>query len=58
MLESPKRELKPRQIAGISLDPSLAADFKAEAAKRQMSLTKLFQEMWGVYQKTHHGQKA
>ncbi len=50
MVDSRQINRKPRRIMGLSLDPKIAADFKAEAAKREMSLTKLFQEMWGLYQ--------
>lgn len=57
MADSLKKEPRPRRIVGISLDPKHAADFKAEAARRGMSLTKLFQEMWGIYQKTGYGQE-
>ncbi|MDE8347389.1 MAG: hypothetical protein POH28_14640 [Acidocella sp.] len=38
-----------RQIVGISLSPDMAADVKIEAARRKMSLRKLFEEMWTDY---------
>lgn len=41
---------KTRQIIGISLSPKLAAEVKAEAAQRGLSLRKLFEEMWELYQ--------
>ncbi len=32
--------------------PELAAEVKAEAGRRNMSLKKLFEELWGLYQKS------
>jgi len=37
---------KTRQIVGFSLSPDMAADVKVEAAQRNVSLRKLFEEMW------------
>jgi hypothetical protein len=34
---------------GFSLPPHLAAEVKVEAAKRNLSLRKLFGEMWTLY---------
>ncbi len=42
-----------RQIVGFSLDPAMASAVKAEAAKRNISLRKLFEEMWEA-----HGKRA
>jgi hypothetical protein len=39
-----------RQIVGFSLPPELARTVKAEAAKRGVSLRKLFEEMWTSYE--------
>ena len=39
----------PRKIVGISMSPSMAVEVKEEAAKREMSLRKLFEEMWALY---------
>jgi len=39
-----------RQTLGISLPPETARAVKAEAAKRGISLRKLFQEMWSSYE--------
>ena len=39
-----------RQIVGISLSPETAAAVKMEAARRKLSLRKLFEEMWTDYQ--------
>lgn len=47
--DSSRRELRPRQIIGISLPPDIAADVKMEAARRNVSLRQLFQEMWTLY---------
>ena len=47
-----------RRIVGFSLPPNIAVDVKAEAAKRQLSLTALFQEMWSDYlAKTKKGRR-
>lgn len=40
---------KERQIVGFSITPVLAREVKQEAARRGMSLRKLFEEMWGLY---------
>lgn len=42
----------PRQIVGFSMSPELAAEVKAEAAKRNVSLKKLFEELWDGYKTT------
>lgn len=42
----------PRQIVGLSLSPEVAAELKMEAARRGLSLRKLFLEMWTLYKKT------
>jgi hypothetical protein len=39
-----------RQIVGISLPPEIATKFKQEAARRGVSVRKLFLEMWDAYQ--------
>lgn len=39
-----------RRIIGLSLSPELAGEVKAEAARRGISLRKLFEELWQVYQ--------
>jgi hypothetical protein len=39
----------PRQIVGFSLSPELASELKLEAARRQLSLRKLLEEMWQIY---------
>jgi hypothetical protein len=38
-----------RQIVGFSLPPALATAVKEEAARRNVSLRKLFEEMWEGY---------
>ncbi len=38
-----------RQIVGFSLPPSLAREVKQEAARRGLSLRKLFEELWQLY---------
>lgn len=47
MSESHKTE---RKIIGFSMNPRLAIQVKAEAAQRGISLRKLFEEMWALYQ--------
>jgi len=39
----------PRQIVGFSLSPETASELKMEAARRQLSLRKLLEEMWASY---------
>jgi hypothetical protein len=41
-----------RQIVGFSLSPERAAAVKVEAARRGISLKKLFEDMWAAYEKT------
>lgn len=48
---APISPLRPRQIVGFSLPPELAAEVKMEAARRNLSLRKLFAEMWALYKK-------
>lgn len=38
-----------RQIVGFSLSPDLAIEVKTEAARRNITLRKLFDEMWAHY---------
>jgi len=45
-----------RQIVGFSMSPALALDVKKEAARRNISLRKLFEEMWELY-KAHPRKK-
>lgn len=40
---------QPRQIIGFSLPPNLAAEVKVEAARRNITLRKLFTELWTLY---------
>ncbi|SHI08439.1 hypothetical protein [Marivita hallyeonensis] len=40
----------PRKIVGFSMAPKMAVEVKAEAARRELSLRKLFEEMWEMYQ--------
>jgi len=47
--DSRHRQPEPRQIIGFSLSPTLAAEVKAEAARRNLSLKYLFVEMWALY---------
>ena len=47
--DAPRQDPKTRQIVGFSLPPSLASEVKIEAAKRNLSLRKLFGEMWTLY---------
>lgn len=47
--DSPGRGTHPRQIIGFSLPPDLAGEVKMEAARRNLSLRKLFVEMWALY---------
>ncbi|MGA7894157.1 MAG: hypothetical protein WCA49_13135 [Candidatus Sulfotelmatobacter sp.] len=47
--DAPRQDPKTRQIVGFSLPPSLASEVKVEAAKRNLSLRKLFGKMWTLY---------
>lgn len=38
-----------RQILGISLPPEVAKAVKSEATRRDLTLRKLFEEMWTLY---------
>jgi hypothetical protein len=38
-----------RQIVGFSLTPEFAAEVKAEAARRNISLQELLKELWALY---------
>lgn len=40
-----------RQIVGFSISPELASKVKAEAGRRNLSLKKLFEELWDLYEK-------
>jgi hypothetical protein len=40
-----------RQIVGFSLSPEMAAAVKLEAARRKLTLRKLFEEIWQDYEK-------
>jgi hypothetical protein len=42
---------RPRKIVGFSLPPALASEVKAEAGRRSISLRRLFEELWALYQK-------
>lgn len=48
----PDSHSTPRKIVGFSMSPELAAEVKQEAAKRGVSLRKLFEEMWELYNQT------
>ncbi|WP_158498636.1 hypothetical protein [Martelella endophytica] len=50
MSESTKDLKANRQIVGFSLSPEMARAVKTEAASRDLSLRKLFEEMWIDYQ--------
>ena len=42
-----------RQIIGFSLPPDMAREVKQEAARRGISLRKLFEEIWSLYRAMH-----
>lgn len=52
------RRLAKRQIVGFSLPPELATDVKLEAARRGVSLRKLFEEVWREYRANHPEQNS
>jgi hypothetical protein len=45
----PEQSSTPRKIIGFSMHPTLAVEVKEEAARRGISLRKLFEEMWELY---------
>lgn len=49
--KSPSHKPGVRQIVGFSLPPELASRVKAEAGRRNISLRKLFEELWEAYEK-------
>ena len=46
----PETSRKERRIVGISLAPAMAGAVKAEAGRRGISLRKLFEELWQLYE--------
>lgn len=48
----PDTHIKPRKIVGISPSPELAIAVKAEAAGRDFTIRKLFEEMLDLYNAT------
>jgi hypothetical protein len=49
--DSTSRKPRHRQIVGFSLPPELAVEVKTEAARRNVTLRKLFDEIWQLYKK-------
>jgi hypothetical protein len=50
MMQNPiPKDKTVRQIVGFSLSPEQASAVKVEAARRGISLKKLFEEMWSLY---------
>ncbi|MBE2241958.1 MAG: hypothetical protein IAE86_04325 [Burkholderiaceae bacterium] len=49
MAKAPEKP-RDRQIVGFSLSPAMAAAVKMEAARRKLSLRKLFEELWEAYE--------
>ena len=47
------KEDRNRQIVGFSLSPEMAIEVKQEAARRRVSLRKLFEEIWCLYRAKH-----
>lgn len=47
-----------RRIIGFSLAPSMAREVKAEAARRRISLRRLFEELWQLYKAQNGNQKT
>lgn len=43
------RKKKGRKIIGFRMTPALATEVKVEAARRGVSLRRLFEEMWEIY---------
>ncbi len=49
-MEKSSEKPRDRQIVGFSLSPAMAAAVKMEAARRKLSLRKLFEELWEGYE--------
>ena len=47
--DSTRKKPSSRQIVGFSLPPALAVEVKVEAARRNVALCKLFDELWALY---------
>lgn len=52
MKNAPESTGTNRQIIGLSLPPKLAVEVKIEAARRGLTLRKLFEEIWIIYKNT------
>ncbi|TPK79038.1 hypothetical protein FJ936_30120 [Mesorhizobium sp. B2-4-13] len=57
MAKSPEQRSHVRRIVGFSLSPKMAGDVKAEAGRRGISLKKLFEEIWQLYNQQPDNQK-
>jgi hypothetical protein len=51
MSKSQKQSRNNRQIVGFSMSPDMARAVKTEAARRGISLRKLFEELWAQYER-------
>lgn len=49
MAKKPTETKRDRLIVGFSLSPEMAAAVKMEAARRKLTLRKLFEELWADY---------
>lgn len=51
MENKPSRQnsVSERKILGVSLSPEMALQVKSEAARRGVTVRKLFEEMWAQY---------
>jgi hypothetical protein len=59
MTKSAKQPIsKERQIIGFSISPHLASKVKAEAGRRNVSLRKLFEELWKLYEDQMNGKEG
>ena len=45
----------PRQMIGFSLPRDLAAEIKEEAARRKVTVTRIFIELWPLFKKSKRG---
>ena len=52
-MEKTRPTARDRQIVGFSLAPATADAVKMEAARRKLTLRKLFEEMWDDYTIKH-----
>lgn len=49
----PTKRVRRTNILGVRMSPEREAEIKAEAARRGLTIAKLFDEIWDTYLKKH-----